>query len=611
MRLIIGMMCGEILHNDHSILSTNELLESMRYGGYRNPATALAELIDNSFDAKGNKIDVVCIDKIDHNMKNMVDRLHDVVVIDNGEGMTKDILWDALRFGVGTRRKRSGMGRFGMGLPYASMSQCRRVDVYTWQKPGEVFRTYLDLDYIQKNNKREIPEPEQSKIPKEFKEFSNIISNRSGTIVVWSNLDRCIWKKSSTLISKSEQIIGRTYRKFLNKGELQIQMISVSSGVVRKVLKVRPNDPLYLMKNSSAPEPWHKEEMFQLDGEKPYEYFIIKDEWGNKHKVVARFTFAKDTARMPKGGIVAGNLPHGKHAQTNLGVSLLRGGRELNMDQNLIQTYNPLERWWGAEIEFPPALDEFFGINNNKQDATNFTAMTKHFIRVQDDERVSGDESENTGSDGEEDMSRIVSTMLRRIRSMRRGIKKQEEGRKSIKDERHDKDGSPQPTVFTSKIENRRAEGHTGTTDQQMIEQTKEERIENVKQKIKDYVPPSELDQKALSIVEDKENVRFQKGELSGFFLFDINFSGGVEIITINTNHNAYKNLLSLVEDLPNEMTIEEAVVRLTNAKKGLRLLLSSWARMEDEKAHNDKKRKELGDTRYDWCKMMDEFLDI
>ncbi|MXZ93164.1 MAG: hypothetical protein F4Z11_01475 [Cenarchaeum sp. SB0666_bin_15] len=314
---------------------------------------------------------------------------------------------------------------------------------------------------------------------------------------------------------------------------------------------------------------------------------------------------------MPKGGIVAGNLPHGKHAQTNLGVSLLRGGRELNMDQNLIQTYNPLERWWGAEIEFPPALDEFFGINNNKQDATNFTAMTKHFIRVQDDERVSGDESENTGSDGEEDMSRIVSTMLRRIRSMRRGIKKQEEGRKSIKDERHDKDGSPQPTVFTSKIENRRAEGHMGTTDQQMIEQTKEERIENVKQKIKDYVPPSELDQKALSIVEDKEKVRFQKGELSGFFLFDINFSGGVEIITINTNHNAYKNLLSLVEDLPNEMTIEEAVVRLTNAKKGLRLLLSSWARMEDEKAHNDKKRKELGDTRYDWCKMMDKFLDI
>ena len=32
--------------------------------------------------------------------------------------------------------------------------------------------------------------------------------------------------------------------------------------------------------------------------------------------------------------------------------------------------YDPRERWWGAEIEFPPTLDEVFGVPNNKQAAT-------------------------------------------------------------------------------------------------------------------------------------------------------------------------------------------------------------------------------------------------
>ena len=211
-----------MLDNSHSILSTNELLDSMRYGGYRDPAAALAEIIDNSVEAKARTIEVMCIDTTDDYMKRRVERLHRVVVIDNGSGMTKDVLWNALRFGVGTRKDRKGIGRFGMGLPYSSVSQCKRVDVYTWQKLKKIFHTYLDLEDIRKNNKNEVPEPKICDLPIEFRGFSNILPNKSGTVVVWSSLDRCIWRKSSTLISKSEEIIGRTYRKFINEKLLQI-----------------------------------------------------------------------------------------------------------------------------------------------------------------------------------------------------------------------------------------------------------------------------------------------------------------------------------------------------------------------------------------------------
>ena len=49
--------------------------------------------------------------------------------------MDAETLTEALRFGGTTSfNSRKGLGRFGMGLPNASLSQARRVDVYTWQQ---------------------------------------------------------------------------------------------------------------------------------------------------------------------------------------------------------------------------------------------------------------------------------------------------------------------------------------------------------------------------------------------------------------------------------------------------------------------------------------------
>ena len=61
--------------------------------------------------------------------------------------MTPDILTMALEFGNGMRlADRSGIGRFGMGLPNASISQCRRVDIWTWQAgPDNAVHSYLDV----------------------------------------------------------------------------------------------------------------------------------------------------------------------------------------------------------------------------------------------------------------------------------------------------------------------------------------------------------------------------------------------------------------------------------------------------------------------------------
>ena len=581
--------------NDYSILAGNTLIDSMRYGGYLSPAHALAELIDNSFEANASKIELVCKDTIDESMRRNVERLHHVAVVDNGDGMSSNDLRNSLRFGAGTRRARKGIGRFGMGLPYSSLSQCSRVEVYSWQSPEKVLFTYLDLEDIANHGMREVPEPTTSKIPDFVTSTSSILPCKSGTIVVWSRLDRCIWKKSSTLLSKSELLVGRIYRKFLHTGQLQIRMTAI--GKKEEDRNVRPNDPLYLMSGTSTPPPWDKDPMFVPDGEKAEETIKVKGPDNNTHNITMRFALAKSEARRPKGNAPAGSLDHGQHANGNLGISVLRGGRELNMDQNLLQTYDPLERWWGAEIDFPPALDEFFGLTNNKQEATSFSAMTKRYgVKIQDQPLPI-----EPPDDDDNEMAKVVMTLLKRIRPMRVLIRKQEKGRKQKDNERHE--------LFTDKVEQRRKDGHTSTTDKQMDSQSDDERSERIENNLAGLVPDDSLADIVVEIVRDKTRVKFQKSEWNNSQFFDVSLEGGVEIIKINTNHNAYKNLLSVVEDFPDDISCDDAIKYLRDAKIGLRLLLLSWARLEDEEA-NENKRRLMANIRFDWGKMVDDFLN-
>lgn len=531
----------------------------------------------------------------------MVERLQHVAVIDNGDGMSKEVLWDSLRFGIGTRRARRGIGRFGMGLPYSSISQCRKVEVYTWQEPGKIISTYLDLDEIKNRNRREVPEPQPVEIPEIFKSNSEIFANRSGTAVVWSQLDRCIWKKSSTLLERSEKLVGRIYRKFIDSGKLQIRLVSIDSqDKAEYSTYVRPNDPLYQMVNSSTPPPWDSKPMFVLDGDETghKEEIPVEDADGNSHPVIMRFAFAKGKAREPVGGNPAGSQPHGQHANFNLGVSVVRGGREINMDQNLCRTYNPLERWWGVEVEFPPALDEFFGITNNKQEATNFSVMTKKYGVEMQDKPADVEELD------EEDktMSSIVTKIQMRIRNMRTQIEKQERGRKKESIQRHE-------DPISDKVKQREDEGHPSITGDQRQEQTEKQRVDNIKSELADVVPEGQAEEAAIDIVRRNLRIKFEKADWNNSQFFDISFEGGVEIVKLNTNHPAYKNLMLLVEDVPDDIEQLDALQRLKDTKVGLLLLLASWVRLEDEEP-NDNTRKILANRRFHWGEIMESFLN-
>ena len=97
------------------------MLDSMRAIGYSFEA-ALADIVDNSVAAGATRVDI----------QFRTEPLPYVAVIDNGHGMTGSSSWkpcDTVGQGPRSTRSDHDLGRFGLGLKTASLSQCRRLTV--------------------------------------------------------------------------------------------------------------------------------------------------------------------------------------------------------------------------------------------------------------------------------------------------------------------------------------------------------------------------------------------------------------------------------------------------------------------------------------------------
>jgi anti-sigma regulatory factor (Ser/Thr protein kinase) len=133
-----------------SLVAVGNFIRSVRESGYKSIATALAELIDNSLQARAKNIRVYIAEETKDSRTGMV-----IAVFDDGDGMSLEQIGTALQFG-GTDRfdSRVGMGRFGMGLPMSSLSQARRVDVYSWRSLRQIAHGHLDVDEIVANGEK-------------------------------------------------------------------------------------------------------------------------------------------------------------------------------------------------------------------------------------------------------------------------------------------------------------------------------------------------------------------------------------------------------------------------------------------------------------------------
>ncbi len=173
------------------------LIESMRSLGY-SFSSAIADLIDNSISAHATDIGIYSEPTMDPFL----------IILDNGHGMDKAEIYEAMRYGSTNpleERSEDDLGRFGLGLKSASLSQCRKFVVVS-KKNGFINAYSWDLDFVIKSKAcmlRGYSENEISELPM----IDLLEEKESGTYIILSDFDR---------IKESTSNINETFNKYLD-----------------------------------------------------------------------------------------------------------------------------------------------------------------------------------------------------------------------------------------------------------------------------------------------------------------------------------------------------------------------------------------------------------
>lgn len=320
-----------LVKDDTFIMATRET-------GYRGMASALAELIDNSLQAGATNIKIF----VDQNELNDGSALR-VSVLDDGVGMDPKTLHVALQFGGSARfGDRSGLGRFGMGLPNSSVSQTKRVDIYSWRAPEDIWHAYLDVTAIASGCLPALPKPRRSRQPQ-----CSVALPTSGTLVIWSHCDRTRSRRVSTVVRQLSRSLGRMYRFFIRKGA----RISVNG------IHVRPLDPLFCDSVGEHPggSLYGQPLLFELKVPNADATSVVLVRFSELP--VAKWWHLSNVEKR-RMGITGG-----------AGVSIVRAGREIDYGWYFMggKRRENYDDWWRCELCFSPDLDELFGVTHSKQ----------------------------------------------------------------------------------------------------------------------------------------------------------------------------------------------------------------------------------------------------
>ena len=480
--------------------------------------------------------------------------------------------------------------------------------LWSWQGSHEnAIYTYLDLDDIATKKLTTVPEPTIKALPAKIQEWSNCIG-KHGTLVLWSKLgeNRLSWRGAVPTLRNTEDLVGRMFRKFIDNNDLSIRLLGISEGENIHDHFARVNDPLYLMENSSTPEPFHEKPMFEKWD--VWEYPFPIEYKGGNHEVYVRLSVASEET-LPEDNIDRGNKKYGKHAAKNVGLSIVREGRELELDPAWAQSFDPVERWWGAEIEFPSILDEVFGVTNNKQNATKLAQMAKFDWK---EEAESGEsKAEFTKRFQEEGDPRgilipitdYIHEQLGMIRSkLRTQTKGRRSGEKGIREDTVD-------DIVSTKFKNRADSGHPIESDQIIPSKEDSEQIQKELTGDLDYSEAVAGDI-AEAIVHKNRKFITTTGRLEGYSFFTIKSipAGGVTALVFNENHPFFNQLYTTLKPEFSNETKEQLEERIRKAAETFKILFAAWARYELEDKQN--REKFLFEFRQEWGKMSKEFLE-
>jgi hypothetical protein len=346
------------------VVFADAFLRGMRDLGYKNPAWALAEQVDNAFQAGALTASIRFGFSPDNKTQVKPDF---IAVVDDGNGMIPDMIGYAVRWG-GTDREgdRNGFGRYGYGLPSSAVSLARRYTVYSKIPAQPWYAVTVDIDALAAaagDPKRtdELLSPKLSKLPAwlgKGKDGLELDRLESGTVIILENLDRLEsqsgWKKAETLKTKLLQQFGVIYRHWVPE-----RRILVEGEPVQAV------DPLFLMEHGR----FFDESPVRAEAVDARS-FEVETSRGTTGIVTIRASF------LPPNFQNADPSQYGSKIKTNRrwevmrdynGLLVCRERRQIDTISPRFTKFQTYDANIKIEIDFDPELDELFGITTSKQ----------------------------------------------------------------------------------------------------------------------------------------------------------------------------------------------------------------------------------------------------
>ena len=324
------------------IPSASRLIRSLRDMGY-DFCQAVADVVDNSVEAASTAIGVDLVFEGDRSY---------VRIVDNGHGMNDKQILEALRFGSERAYKDTDLGKFGLGLKTASLSQATRLTVASKTASGTTHAFTWDVGHVIRTNRWEVLPVTDTHIPL----YDPLTTVHSGTLVLWEGLERFLGYKHpygdaarncmTAMCRSLETHLSMVFHRFL------------AGRVPGKTISIRVNDVLL--------EPWDPFCLSEPHTQVlPEESVPIEDlnERGivtfRPHVLPRQRDFSSQKAHTRAGE------PAGWNQQQ--GFYIYRANRLIQCggwsNTRVADEHTKLAR---IAVDVPPALDESFRINVQK-----------------------------------------------------------------------------------------------------------------------------------------------------------------------------------------------------------------------------------------------------
>ena len=206
------------------------MIEGLRDTGYEFK-TAVADIVDNSIAAEATVVDISMNMDFRGNLK--------ISIADDGFGMDRKHLLNAMKYGSQRRDDPASLGKFGLGLKTASTAFCRCLSVLS--RPdgsSSPLQATWDLDHVVGTGEWELlfPDPDEEGL----KHLDKIAADHSGTVVIWDKVDRFFTRNyqdpggapaRKALERQKESLkehLAMVYQRFLDHEDSRATNISIS-----------------------------------------------------------------------------------------------------------------------------------------------------------------------------------------------------------------------------------------------------------------------------------------------------------------------------------------------------------------------------------------------